>query len=128
VHAGVGAPGAGEGDGPAHDRRDGAGQLTHHGAHAGIGREAVEPTPVVRDGQASAPHLGQGMAVRIASFNVEDFGTERVQALTMDEIEERLRAFQRITRFEVDSAPTSMMSAPSFTSARACATASPGRR
>ena len=51
--------------------------------------------------------LRQAMAYGsvLASFNVEDFGTERVQALTMEEIEERLRDFQRITRFEVESAP-----------------------
>src|SRR6476659_3816478 len=46
--------------------------------------------------------LRQAMAYGsvLASVNVEDFGTERVQALTMEEIEERLRDFQRITRFE----------------------------
>jgi sugar/nucleoside kinase (ribokinase family) len=36
----------------------------------------------------------------LASFNVEDFGTERVQRLTREEIEERLRAFKRLTHFE----------------------------
>ena len=41
----------------------------------------------------------------LASFNVEDFGTERVQRLSKEEIEERLRDFQRITRFEVESTP-----------------------
>ncbi|MFL5908876.1 MAG: PfkB family carbohydrate kinase [Solirubrobacterales bacterium] len=41
----------------------------------------------------------------LASFNVEDFGTERVQALTRDEIEERLRDFRRITHFEVEPVP-----------------------
>jgi sugar/nucleoside kinase (ribokinase family) len=53
--------------------------------------------------------LRQAMAYGsvLASFNVEDFGTERIQSLTRDEIEERLRDFQRITRFEVESAPTS---------------------
>src|SRR5215208_4611066 len=38
----------------------------------------------------------------LASFNVEDFGTERVQALSREEIEERLRDFRRITHFEVE--------------------------
>jgi sugar/nucleoside kinase (ribokinase family) len=38
----------------------------------------------------------------LASFNVEDFGTERVRALTREEIEERLRDFRRITHFEVE--------------------------
>jgi hypothetical protein len=36
----------------------------------------------------------------LASFNVEDFGTERVASLTMDEIAERLKHFRHITRFE----------------------------
>jgi sugar/nucleoside kinase (ribokinase family) len=37
----------------------------------------------------------------LASFNVEDFGTERIAELTMPEIERRLRDFKRITHFEV---------------------------
>jgi sugar/nucleoside kinase (ribokinase family) len=36
----------------------------------------------------------------LASFNVEDFGTERVRRLTREEIEERLREFKRLTHFE----------------------------
>jgi cytidine kinase len=36
----------------------------------------------------------------VASFNVEAFGTERLQRLEGDEIAERVRALQRITRFE----------------------------
>ncbi len=36
----------------------------------------------------------------MASFNVEEFGTERVQRLTHDEINERFRAFRRMTHFE----------------------------
>ena len=36
----------------------------------------------------------------LASFNVEDFGTERVGSLTMDEIAERLQDFKRITHFD----------------------------
>ena len=35
----------------------------------------------------------------LASFNVEDFGTERVAALSEDEIAERLEAFKAITTF-----------------------------
>ncbi len=52
--------------------------------------------------------LRQAMAYGsvLASFNVEDFGTERIQSLTREEIEGRLRDFQRITRFEVESAPS----------------------
>ena len=36
----------------------------------------------------------------LASFNVEDFGTERVQRLTREEIDERLSAFKQLTHFE----------------------------
>jgi sugar/nucleoside kinase (ribokinase family) len=36
----------------------------------------------------------------MASFNVEEFGTERVRRLTHDEINERFRAFKRMTNFE----------------------------
>lgn len=36
----------------------------------------------------------------MASFNVEEFGTERVQRLTHDEINERFRDFKRMTHFE----------------------------
>jgi sugar/nucleoside kinase (ribokinase family) len=36
----------------------------------------------------------------MASFNVEEFGTERVQRLTQKEINERFRAFKRMTNFE----------------------------
>ncbi|MFN8151558.1 MAG: PfkB family carbohydrate kinase [Solirubrobacterales bacterium] len=36
----------------------------------------------------------------MASFNVEDFGTERVRALSRDEIEARLEDFRDLTRFE----------------------------
>jgi sugar/nucleoside kinase (ribokinase family) len=36
----------------------------------------------------------------MASFNVEEFGTARVQKLTHDEINERFRAFKQMTTFE----------------------------
>ncbi|MDX6694494.1 MAG: hypothetical protein QOF02_2097 [Blastocatellia bacterium] len=36
----------------------------------------------------------------MASFNVEEFGTERVQRLTQAEINERFSAFKRMTNFE----------------------------
>jgi len=36
----------------------------------------------------------------MASFNVEEFGTERVQRLTHDEINRRFREFKRFTHFE----------------------------
>jgi sugar/nucleoside kinase (ribokinase family) len=37
----------------------------------------------------------------LASFNVEQFGTERVRSLTRDEIDERFEEFRRMTSFEV---------------------------
>jgi sugar/nucleoside kinase (ribokinase family) len=36
----------------------------------------------------------------LASFNVEQFGTERIQSLTLDEINERFTEFKRMTHFE----------------------------
>ena len=36
----------------------------------------------------------------MASFNVEEFGTERVQRLTHEEVNERFAAFKRMTHFE----------------------------
>jgi sugar/nucleoside kinase (ribokinase family) len=52
--------------------------------------------------------LRQAMAYGsvLASFNVEDFGTERVRGLSRDEIEERLRDLRRITHFEVEPVGT----------------------
>ena len=46
--------------------------------------------------------LRQAMAYGsvMASFNVEDFGTERVSSLTMEEVADRLKNFKRITHFE----------------------------
>ncbi|HEY7077767.1 MAG TPA: PfkB family carbohydrate kinase [Solirubrobacteraceae bacterium] len=46
--------------------------------------------------------LRQAMAfgTALASFNVEAFGTERMQTLTADEVAERVVALQRITRFD----------------------------
>ena len=51
--------------------------------------------------------LRQAMAYGsvLASFNVEDFGTERVQELSRDEVDQRLRDFRRITHFEEEPAP-----------------------
>jgi sugar/nucleoside kinase (ribokinase family) len=42
----------------------------------------------------------------LASFNVEAFGTERMQVLTGEEITERVTMLQRVTRF--DAAPVSL--------------------
>jgi sugar/nucleoside kinase (ribokinase family) len=49
--------------------------------------------------------LRQAMAYGsvLASFNVEDFGTDRMQTLTREQIDERLREFRRITTFEVEA-------------------------
>lgn len=58
------------------------------------------------DGHAADPldpaALRRAMAYGsvMASFNVEDFGTERVRRLTTEEITERFRDFKRITHFE----------------------------
>ena len=41
----------------------------------------------------------------LASFNVEDFGTERVASLTREAIDQRLRDFRRITHFKAEPAP-----------------------
>src|SRR5215204_188469 len=58
---------------------------------------------------ASDAELRRAMAYGsvLASFNVEGFGTERVQALTRDEIETRLRDFKRLTHFEEQPVPDS---------------------
>jgi hypothetical protein len=37
----------------------------------------------------------------LASFNVEEFGTERVARLTRDEIDERFDALRDMTHFDV---------------------------
>ena len=36
----------------------------------------------------------------LASFNVEEFGTERAQRLTRDEIDERYEEFRRMTAID----------------------------
>jgi len=53
-------------------------------------------------GEATHDVLVNAMAygTALASYNVEDFGTERVAILTPDEIEERVAVLERITRFE----------------------------
>jgi sugar/nucleoside kinase (ribokinase family) len=48
--------------------------------------------------------LAMAYGTALASFNVEEFGTERVARLTADEIVERVRELQRITAFEADTA------------------------
>ena len=41
-----------------------------------------------------------GYGTVLASFNVEEFGTERVARLDRDEIDERFEALRRMTQFE----------------------------
>ena len=53
-------------------------------------------------GEHDAAALRRAMAYgsALASFNVEDFGTERVSGLTEPEIGERVTAFRRLTHFD----------------------------
>jgi sugar/nucleoside kinase (ribokinase family) len=53
-------------------------------------------------GAPSEEELRRAMVIGsvMASFNVEDFGTERVRNLDAVEIDERLAAFKRLTHFE----------------------------
>jgi sugar/nucleoside kinase (ribokinase family) len=55
-----------------------------------------------------AATLRQAMAYGsvMASFNVEEFGTERVQRLRAEEIDERFGEFRRMTHFEQAPAPS----------------------
>jgi sugar/nucleoside kinase (ribokinase family) len=54
------------------------------------------------DGPLSEPLLRQAMAygTALASFNVEEFGTERMDRLTAGEIDARVEDLRRITQFE----------------------------
>jgi sugar/nucleoside kinase (ribokinase family) len=52
------------------------------------------------DGDARELRRAMAYGSVLASFNVEDFGTERVQRLTRDEIDARLGEFKRLTHFE----------------------------
>jgi cytidine kinase len=54
------------------------------------------------DEELSHDLLTRAMAygTAVASFNVEEFGTERVQRLTADEVGERVALLQRMTSFE----------------------------
>jgi sugar/nucleoside kinase (ribokinase family) len=59
------------------------------------------------DEELSDPLLRRAMAygTALASFNVEAFGTERMQTLTGEEIHERVAALERVTRFDADPVP-----------------------
>jgi sugar/nucleoside kinase (ribokinase family) len=61
-----------------------------------------------RGGQIDDDALRRAMAygTALASYNVEEFGTERVARLTADEVAERVDDLHRITRF--DDAPISL--------------------
>ncbi|HEX8204985.1 MAG TPA: PfkB family carbohydrate kinase [Solirubrobacteraceae bacterium] len=66
---------------------------------AAYGRESIDDELLRRA-------MAYGTA--IASFNVEEFGTERVQRLTADEVSGRVRELARITHF--DDAPIELRS------------------
>ncbi len=55
-----------------------------------------------RGGEIDEGALRQAMGYGtvLASFNVEEFGTERVQRLTREEIDERIAELHRMTQFE----------------------------
>jgi sugar/nucleoside kinase (ribokinase family) len=59
------------------------------------------------DGELDEAHLrrAMGYGTVLASFNVEEFGTERVARLTREEIDERFEALRRMTQFEALSTP-----------------------
>jgi sugar/nucleoside kinase (ribokinase family) len=48
----------------------------------------------------AALRQAMGYGTVLASFNVEEFGTERVQRLTREEIDERMAELHRMTQFE----------------------------
>jgi sugar/nucleoside kinase (ribokinase family) len=59
------------------------------------------------DGDLDEANLrrAMGYGTVLASFNVEEFGTERVSRLTREEIDERFEALRRMTQFEGLPAP-----------------------
>jgi sugar/nucleoside kinase (ribokinase family) len=59
------------------------------------------------DERGSDQVLRQAVAygTALASFNVEEFGTERIERLTAGEIDARVDELQRITRFELGPVP-----------------------
>jgi sugar/nucleoside kinase (ribokinase family) len=59
--------------------------------------DAERPTP-------EALRRAMAYGTVLASFNVEDFGTERVARLTRDEIDERYEALRRLTHFDLPAA------------------------
>lgn len=59
---------------------------------------------IARTGDISEKNLRKAVIYgsAIASFCVEDFGINRIKNLTWNEIQERFKTFQEMTRFEVD--------------------------
>jgi sugar/nucleoside kinase (ribokinase family) len=55
-----------------------------------------------QEGEPDEPTLRRAMTYGsvLASFNVEEFGTERVRRLTREEIDERFERFRSITTIE----------------------------
>jgi sugar/nucleoside kinase (ribokinase family) len=72
----------------------GAGDSFAGGFVGCIAAHGGEPTPEVLK-------LAMAYGTAIASYNVEEFGTERVARLTADEIVARVEELQRITSFEI---------------------------
>jgi sugar/nucleoside kinase (ribokinase family) len=58
-------------------------------------------------GELDEPALrrAMGYGTVLASFNVEQFGIERVAALTREEVDDRLRSLRRMTQFEAIPQP-----------------------
>jgi sugar/nucleoside kinase (ribokinase family) len=58
-------------------------------------------------GEVDEAHLrrAMGYGTVLASFNVEEFGTERVSRLSREEIDERFETLRRMTQFEGLAAP-----------------------
>jgi sugar/nucleoside kinase (ribokinase family) len=56
-----------------------------------------------RDGDDRELRRAMAYGSVLASFNVEDFGTERVSRLTREEIDDRLGEFKRLTHFDESS-------------------------
>jgi sugar/nucleoside kinase (ribokinase family) len=65
------------------------------------------------DGDLDEANLrrAMGYGTVLASFNVEEFGTERVSRLEREEIDERFEALRRMTQFEAVPAPRDQRSA-----------------
>jgi sugar/nucleoside kinase (ribokinase family) len=64
-----------------------------------VGYVAAHPDEEI-DHQLLSRAMAYGTA--LASYNVEEFGTERVERLTADEVQERVADLQRMTSFTVD--------------------------